>query len=653
MNARPSNQYQARAYALIEDLNARRRAAGGEVPNAQQAMKEIQRLLALSDARNNGTLPPVSSDANSFPPVPEQLATPNPKPDMSGYPMPDDVAAFRTDLPDPVVSPSAYTGEAPAEPTEYGSGLDSPMPESALNAPAGRLGFSSPRGTGDTGRRQARKPAPVPAERDWVAEQRRRLAAVDAAADREAKRFPKESSPADLDSVDAASSELTPDQALRRSEQQYVAGHVANVEREIAEKNAARESERGLRRQAQLEADLAASDVPPPGMSSTDVLPGDQPGTVRKWNPVTKRYDTVAAKTAAAPSRTPFYGRSVPGAQRMDGTRGEASAPFASQKEADAYDRRRPVDGFTPEERADRRQRAMAGTVPTEAGDAQQGSASPLSAPIAASERDIAMRARGYVPVFGNDGSVTYMLEAAGEVEGDGPRGAPGRWGRRSDLTTNYDVQERNGPLGKQKVYVPKEEFKTEVRDNVQGRAAARKAVADNRQRSVVLNAQYRQRPWALLDNPDASDWTKRMVSEALLRSGRPGATPLDVEGQQIANARRVAEQRAVGQEAASAAEAAANAAANAKREERSAAAQSAAVTAAKPSWALGSDNTPAGRHQRAFDAAFATGVDAAEARRIADVTVPEHAGGGARGPGRSTGVRQTGVGPIPSRTDI
>jgi hypothetical protein len=44
------------AHELIKELNAKRRAAGGEVPEAQAMMAEINRLLAQSDTANNAAI---------------------------------------------------------------------------------------------------------------------------------------------------------------------------------------------------------------------------------------------------------------------------------------------------------------------------------------------------------------------------------------------------------------------------------------------------------------------------------------------------------------------------------------------------------------------------------------------------------------------
>lgn len=54
-SAKTPNDPHARAQALIADLNERRRAAGGEVPDAQRVMAEVSRLQVQGDQmRNSG-----------------------------------------------------------------------------------------------------------------------------------------------------------------------------------------------------------------------------------------------------------------------------------------------------------------------------------------------------------------------------------------------------------------------------------------------------------------------------------------------------------------------------------------------------------------------------------------------------------------------
>jgi hypothetical protein len=239
-----------------------------------------------------------------------------------------------------------------------------------------------------------------------------------------------------------------------------------------------------------------------------------------------------AASPRATPSPAPFFGRTVAGPAPIDGGVAEAPEAFASQEEADEYNTRRRLS----------------------ADEAAPVTVNPMDAPqvgpdgMAGSQRDIDMRKRGFVPVYGQDGSVTYKLEAPSAGDTNAIGGA-GRWGMRPDLELStgqapdgtprpgrYVGVPTDGPLGRQMVYRPTDEYKQELRDIQRYRDANRKAEFDERHKQVVLQAQAKQRPMNFLNNPNANEWAQRVMSEALLRSGRPGATPLDVEGQQMAN---------------------------------------------------------------------------------------------------------------------
>jgi hypothetical protein len=283
----------------------------------------------------------------------------------------------------------------------------------------------------------------------------------------------------------------------------------------------------------------------------------------------------VRGKKPTSKPRSGQYGRTVPGPVAVDGSPVAAPEAFASQEEADAYNTRRVLS----------QDEAAPVTV------------NPMDAPqvgpdgMAASQRDIDMRKRGFVPVYGQDGSVTYKLEAPSAGDTNAIGGA-GRWGMRPDLELSpgqtpegkpkpgrYVGTPADGPLGRQMVYRPTENFKGEIKTAQErrelnrliessglpaeavlqaygqggitaARMAANAAKAESgarRREAVVRQAQLTQRPANILSNPTADDWTKRLASEALLRSGRPGATPLDVEGQQMVNTQRVREQEAVG----------------------------------------------------------------------------------------------------------
>lgn len=458
------------------------------------------------------------------------------------------------------------------------------------------------------------------------------------------------SNSADLDSNDAAATPLSDEKWSDEKEVRYRVLKFGMTE-EQARKSLAEEKAAATARADASDARIAKFDQelepiygdPKPDMSSTDVLPGDQPGTARRWNPATGRYDTVTVAKPSAPAPAPFYGRTVPGPVAVDGSPVAAPRAFASQEEADAYNTRPAKDG-----------------VPTTVGALEP------------SQRDIDMRARGYVPVYGRDGSVTYALEAPSA--GDNPGvGGPGRRGLRPDLTQgspstkannmgtpgHYEPTAASGPVGNHMVLRPTEEFKGTIKTAQEQRELNRlietsglpaqvilQAYADGdinaarmvangakaeagarRREAVVRQAQFAQRPANLLDNPTASDWTRRMVSEALLRSGRPGATPLDVQGQQMQNMQNIAQQLAVGALQAGPAQAQLEAAERERRERREADARAAAAKAA-PSINWGMEVPPGLRWQRAYDAAIGAGVDGATARRIADDVV-----GGASAP--------------------
>lgn len=493
-----ADQYSAQAHAIIADLNARRSRAGGEVPEAPAMMAEINRLLELGNRARNAPQKP------SPPAAPEAIATPPETVSSSNKPM-TIVRDFT--LPPTNKERGAASSAAPPADNGWRGGKfdwDAANREVARRAAwdkrygqgtydyrgAAAAHMRNRAGMGDATEqelvdvmRQAQLDdlARQAAEEDAVRAHNARVAGL--------KRGVPASSPADLDPVEAAATEVTPD--------------------------------------PQVGAD----------MSSTDILAGPRRGTVRKWNSTTKRYDVVDASKPAPEGPTPFYGRSVPGPASIDGSPSSPSELFASQEDADAYGRRSVLG---PDE-------AAPVTV------------DPLAAPqvnprtgLAGSQRDIDMRRRGFVPVQGRDGGVTYMLEA--DTSGDAV-GGPGRAGVRDDLglavnddgSSRWEPQTRSGPLGMQTVYAPTDEFRAQVRDNVQRRSAIRAARDAERQKMVVLQAQATQRPMNFLNNPEAKDWARRVASEAMLRSGRPGATPLDVEGQQMGNMQNVMQQMATG----------------------------------------------------------------------------------------------------------
>jgi hypothetical protein len=100
-----------------------------------------------------------------------------------------------------------------------------------------------------------------------------------------------------------------PDKARRLAEMQVASmgtGYASAYSDRMADdpaflENAARESNAADARHAQMESDYNAATglpggrPPAPDMSEFDVMQGDEPGTVRRWNAATGRYDTVRA----------------------------------------------------------------------------------------------------------------------------------------------------------------------------------------------------------------------------------------------------------------------------------------------------------------------------------------------------------------------
>jgi hypothetical protein len=354
-----------------------------------------------------------------------------------------------------------------------------------------------------------------------------------------ASRQPKESTTADLANETRPIPEVAPvDEGWKGGKFDWSAANreVATAQADAGRREDARQARLARRedaRQARLgsPADLdpvesAATQVLPDpqvgaDMSSTDVLPGPQPGTVRKWNPTTKRYDVVAVSKPAPDEPAPFYGRSVPGRAKSDGSRGTPTTLFASQEEADAYNLRPRVG---PGEEPIRTLPEDRPLVNTETG-------------LMSSQRDMDMMRRGFVPVYDASGEVTYM-RSANPVGEQNVASMPG---------ANYTTGDREGPLGKQAVLVPTGEARERLAAVQQARRERRDQRDAERQKMVVMQAQATQRPMNFLNNPDADPWAKRVMSEALLRSGHPGATPIDMEAQQMKNTQRVREQEAVG----------------------------------------------------------------------------------------------------------
>lgn len=248
------------------------------------------------------------------------------------------------------------------------------------------------------------------------------------------------------------------------------------------------------------------------------------------------------------------YGRErVPGARGLDGRPAKRGTPFESVEDAEAYNTRTPdASGQSPEPR------------------------------YTPSQRDLDMHARGYAPVFNEDGSVGYSIATPDETlpefasgntlpQRAPVRGAPGRWGDRPDLK-GYDPQVVEGPLGPVQVYRPRRSKLGSVENPGTGdgagdridryrnrrmrsrlRAASglepkdaakitdldelRELGDDKRLRDkaarqdlVTQRAQMQQNPLLYLSNPNVDPWSKMVMADQLLRRGFTGPTPLGVE---------------------------------------------------------------------------------------------------------------------------
>jgi hypothetical protein len=135
---------------------------------------------------------------------------------------------------------------------------------------------------------------------------------------------------------------------------------------------------------------LRASMRPAPlDMSSTDTLPGDQPGTMRVWNQRTRQYDTVRKPTApVAPKPDPTLGSPV------------GSGPaFSTEAERDRYNARPKYTGEQEQAMRD------AGATWAEIAEAR----------MSPRDRDMmGVGQSGYAPVYSPSGGVTYLPRAPG-----------------------------------------------------------------------------------------------------------------------------------------------------------------------------------------------------------------------------------------------
>lgn len=211
------------------------------------------------------------------------------------------------------------------------------------------------------------------------------------------------------------------------------------------------------------------------------------------------------------------------------------------------------------------------------------------------SPQDNAMRARGYVPIYNEDGSIGYAIgylprELNPDGRGAEIPGGPGRAGQRRDLEdSGWKTEQRMGPLGPQTVYVPGDERQKSFDE--QDERLARKRIAksaglssaeamglsmdDLRSRADAAriddyNARNRAwkaqsmlaggRPtggvggskatvnaWNALGDQGLNDWQRLTMAKAL-RPDIEGTTPLTVEANSARNALRMINADMIGQ---------------------------------------------------------------------------------------------------------
>jgi hypothetical protein len=164
----------------------------------------------------------------------------------------------------------------------------------------------------------------------------------------------------------------------------------------------------------------------------------------------------------------------VPAPRNYTGAPIDTPDPFDTDEEAQAYSQRYRTDEVLPVGV----QARMGVSDPAAGGVPQRGE-------FTASQQDVDMRRRGFVPVYTPDG-VAYQLEGVQT----GTQGMPGLRGMRPGLTApqeslggkgKYRVETRMGPVGPQQVLVPTDEFRKQQNDNNKRRSADLKQAKDGR----------------------------------------------------------------------------------------------------------------------------------------------------------------------------
>lgn len=259
-----------------------------------------------------------------------------------------------------------------------------------------------------------------------------------------------------------------------------------------------------------------------------------------------------------------LFGEREPGPARIDGLPIGLPEELTTEREARDYTYRAPV---SETDRAFRR-RGM-----------QQGDSAAAYDP---SQRDLDMAARGFAPVYGDDGEVGYSVAAPIDEASRVP-GAPGRRGRRADLEApvvgtdgNLVLQDGQpvprfesvpvrGPTGIQYVYRPSPALQEKNRQLSERNRIIRQAeaagmssadmakltpdervmrVADARaaqRRELETNRRRQQQnPFITLGDPNLNEWQQFVLAQGML-SGRGQVTdPNAVQAQSAENALRL-----------------------------------------------------------------------------------------------------------------
>ncbi len=199
-----------------------------------------------------------------------------------------------------------------------------------------------------------------------------------------------------------------------------------------------------------------------------------------------------------------------PGPRTVDGTPMQRPEAMTTEKDAQAYNTRTPVTKD----------------------NAMQSGADAAYLP---SDRDRAMAARGFFPVYAPDGSVSYSVgtgpsEMLPGGEGRGIPGAPGRLGPRRDLQETdprqpgFTLQKVEGPTGTNYIYRQNDAAEQQQAGYMDRQQVSRIARATGLDRSALAEMTPVQRAEALSRFRD-QDFVARNATwkaQAMLAGGRP-----------------------------------------------------------------------------------------------------------------------------------